>query len=138
MPLYGLTSRKKLSLDKRKKLANLFTDAHCSIMIAPEQFVHVIFSDGLPLLNGKALYIHANVRKGRAQSQIDKLCDVVTKGSAEILGVKEDKVHINLMEISGKWAMEGGFVMPDPGEEDEWMEKVTKALSEREKETIPA
>lgn len=36
------------------------------------------------------------------------------------------------MEIQGKWAMEGGFVMPDPGEEDEWMDKVTKALAERE------
>ena len=35
------------------------------------------------------------------------------------------------MEISGKWAMEGGFVMPDPGEEDEWMQKVTAALEER-------
>ena len=27
--------------------------------------------------------------------------------------------------------MEGGFVMPSPGEEDEWMEKVTKALAEK-------
>lgn len=132
MPLYGLTSHKKISDANKQKLADLFTDAHCSIMIAPEQFVHVIFSDGVPLLENKSLYVHANVRKGRAQAQIDKLCEMVTKGSAEILQVSEDKIHINLMEISGKWAMEGGFVMPDPGEEDEWMEKVTKALAERE------
>ena len=39
------------------------------------------------------------------------------------------------MEIDGKWAMEGGFVMPSPGEEDEWMEKVLKALAEREAQT---
>jgi len=32
--------------------------------------------------------------------------------------------------------MEGGFVMPDPGEEEEWMEKVTKALGERENVTV--
>ena len=37
-----------------------------------------------------------------------------------------------MMEIDGKWVMEGGFVMPSPGEEDQWMEKVTQALAERE------
>ena len=132
MPIYSLTSNKKISGTNKQKLANLFTDAHCSIMIAPEQFVHVLFSDGIPIKDNKSLYIHANVRKGRAQAQITKLCETVIKGCAEILQVKEDKIHINLMEISGKWAMEGGFVMPDPGEEEEWMEKVTKALGERE------
>ena len=132
MPLYGLTSNKHLSRAHKQKLADLFTDAHCSIMIAPEQFVHVIFFEGIPLAGNNELYIHANVRKGRSQDQIDQLCDAVKAGCAEILEVGEDRIHINLMEIEGKWAMEGGFVMPDPGEEDEWMEKVTKALAERE------
>ena len=132
MPLYGLTSNKHLSRKHKQQLADLFTDAHCSIMIAPEQFVHVIFFEGIPLAGNNALYIHANVRKGRSQDQIDQLCVAVKEGCAEILEVGEDRIHINLMEIEGKWAMEGGFVMPDPGEEDEWMEKVTKALAERE------
>ncbi len=129
MPVYSLTSRKTLPKEKKEKLVHLFTDAHCSIMIAPEQFVHVIFADGVPLFDGKLLYIHANVRHGRSQEQIDKLSSTVVKESARILGVPEDKVHINLLEIQAKWAMEGGYVMPDPGEEDEWMEKVTTALA---------
>ena len=136
MPLYGLTSSKMLSTDEKQQLSNLFTDTHCRIMIAPEQFVHVVFFEGVPLMKNKALYIHANVRLGRSQDQIDRLCESVIKGSAEILGVAKEKIHVNLMEISGKWAMEGGFVMPDPGEEDEWMEKVTAALSEREEVAV--
>lgn len=132
MPLYGLTSRKYLSATEKQELVDLFTEAHCSIMIAPEQFVHVIFFEGIPIIENKSLYIHANVRLGRSQSQIDKVCEAFKKGCAKILQVSEDKIHINLMEIPGKWAMEGGFVMPDPGEEDEWMEKVTKALEERQ------
>ena len=131
MPLYGLTSRKYLSATEKQELVDLFTEAHCSIMIAPEQFVHVIFFEGIPIIENKSLYIHANVRLGRSQSQIDKVCEAFKKGCAKILQVNEDKIHINLMEIDGKWAMEGGFVMPSPGEEDEWMEKVTKALEER-------
>ena len=136
MPLYSLSSPKKLPTETKQELVDLFTDAHCSIMVAPEQFVHVIFFEGIPLLENKSLYIHANVRLGRSQSQIDKVCEAFKSGCAKILQVDEDKIHINLMEIDGKWAMEGGFVMPSPGEEDEWMEKVMKALKERESQKV--
>lgn len=135
MPLYSLTSPKNLSLSTKQELVDLFTDAHCSIMVAPEQFVHVVFFEGIPVLENKSLYIHANVRLGRSQEQIDKVCEAFKTGCSKILQVPEDKIHINLMEIDGKWAMEGGFVMPSPGEEDEWMEKVMKALKERESQT---
>ena len=132
MPLYGLTSRKNLAPAVKQELVDLFTTAHCSIMVAPEQFVHVVFFEGIPLLKNKSLYVHANVRLGRTKEQIDKAREAFTTGCAKILKVNKDKIHINMMEIDGKWAMEGGFVMPSPGEEDEWMEKVTKALAERE------
>lgn len=135
MPLYSLTSPKYLSPAVKQELVDLFTDAHCSIMIAPEQFVHVVFFEGIPILENKSLYIHANVRLGRSQSQVDQVCEVFKTGCAKILQVEEDKIHIHLMEIDGKWAMEGGFVMPSPGEEDKWMEKVMKALAERENQT---
>lgn len=29
--------------------------------------------------------------------------------------------------------MEGGYIMPEPGEEDAWFEKVNTALAQREK-----
>lgn len=133
MPVYSLTSNQKISDTNKRKLVDLFTDAHCSIMIAPEQFVHVIFSDGIPIAGDKKLYIHANVRKGRAEEQVEKLCQTLITDCAKILQAKEEDIHINLLEIPGKWAMEGGFVMPDPGEEEEWMDKVTNALAKREK-----
>ena len=132
MPVYSITSEKKLAKDIKKKIVDLFTDAHCSIMIAPEQFVHVFFSDGMPLTGKRSLYIHANVRKGREQHKIDTLKTTLITECARILNVNEDKVHVNLLEINAKWVMEGGHIMPDPGEEDEWMEKVTSALEKRE------
>ena len=133
MPVYSLTTNKTLSDSDKLKLVHLFTDAHCSIMIAPEQFVHVLFTDGIPIANNKRLYIHANVRKGRAQEKIDRLCETLQTECANILQVTPDKIHIHLLEIEAKWCMEGGYIMPDPGEEEEWMEKVTQALSKRER-----
>ena len=136
MPVYSLTSKEVIPVKQKQQLVDLFTDTHCNIMIAPEQFVHVLFSDGIPITNQHKLYIHANVRKGRAQDKIDLLVETLKSKCAEILRIPKEKVHINLLEINAKWIMEGGHVMPDPGEEDEWMAKVTKALEEREKRSI--
>ena len=136
MPVYSLTSKEVIPGKQKQLLVDLFTDTHCNIMIAPEQFVHVLFSDGIPITNQYKLYIHANVRKGRAQDKIDLLVETLKNKCAEILRISKEKVHVNLLEINAKWIMEGGHVMPDPGEEDEWTAKVTKALEEREKQSI--
>ena len=136
MPVYSITSKEVIPVKKKQQLVDLFTDTHCNIMIAPEQFVHVLFSDGIPITNQYKLYIHANVRKGRTQDKIDRLVETLKTKCAEILHIPMEKVYINLLEINAKWIMEGGYVMPDPGEEDEWMAKVTKALEEREKQSI--
>ena len=133
MPVYNLATRKKISRAKKLNLANLFTDTHCGLTGAPEQFVHVLFSDDVPLAGGKELHIHANVRSGRTPETVQALRDILTNKSAEILDIDSSLVGVNLMEIQAKWIMEGGYVMPDPGEEDEWMEKVTAALAQREK-----
>jgi len=57
MPIYSITSDKKISDTNKQKLANLFTDAHCSIMIAPEQFIPVLFSDGIPIKDSKRVKV---------------------------------------------------------------------------------
>ena len=133
MPVYNLTSRKKISRAKKLDLTNLFTDTHCGLTGAPEQFVHVLFSDDIPLAGGKELHIHANVRSGRTPETIEALRDTLANKSAEILNIDSSLVGVTLLEIQAKWIMEGGYVMPDPGEEDEWMEKVTAALAQRDK-----
>ena len=134
MPVYSLTSRKKINDTNKQKLANLFTDTHCGLTGAPEQFVHVFFSDGIPISGGKDLYIHANVRAGRTKETVAELAKQLVEKSAAIIGLPASQVKINLMEIQPKWCMEGGYIMPEPGEEDEWFEKVYAALEEREKE----
>ena len=131
MPVYSLTTNKTVSENQKQQLVNLVTDAHCSIMVAPEQFVHVLFMDGIPIFEDKDLYIHANVRAGRQSAAIENLQKTLITQSAKILQVKISKIHLNLIEIQAKWVMEGGFVMPEPGEENEWMKKITKILALR-------
>ena len=131
MPVYSITSHEPISKDKKKKLVDLVTTTHCSIMVAPEQFVHVLFMDGVPLFEDKYLYIHANVRAGRSFSTIEQMKHTLISESAKILDINLSMIHLNLIEIQARWVMEGGYVMPEPGEEEEWMAKVTKMLAEQ-------
>ena len=131
MPVYSLTSKQSINEEQKHALVNMITDTHCGLTGAPEQFVHVLFSEGYPLINDSELYIHANVRAGRTEGTISEMKETFIQQSSRILDVPSGKIYINLLEIQPKWIMEGGFVMPEPGEEDEWIEKVTKALKER-------
>lgn len=135
MPVYSLTSRCFIQESKKLELVNLFTDTHCGITGAPEQFVHVLFSDGIPIDGGNELYIHANVRHGRASETVQQLRDQLVNGSAKILDLAPAQVRINLLELRASWIMEGGHVMPEPGEEDAWFDKVNAALAARAAET---
>ena len=134
MPVYSLTSSNTITDINKEKLANLFTDVHCELTGAPEQFVHVLFAENIPLINGNELYIQANVRSGRTEATVADLRKQLVEKSAAILEIPSNQVSINLLEIQPKWCMEGGYIMPEPGEEDEWFEKVNAALAEREKE----
>ena len=133
MPLYMLTSKRTISSTNKQKLVDLVVDAHCNIMVAPEQFVHVAFSDGVPIANKNELYIQATVRVGREKNQVIRLKQALQDSAAKILQVRENRIYVNLLEIQSNWVMEGGHVMPAPGEEDEWMERVTKALAAEKK-----
>ena len=132
MPVYSLTTQKEITEQQKLQLVHMITDTHCGLTGAPEQFVHVLFADGYSLINDSELYIHANVRAGRTEGTIAEMKETFIRQSSYILDVPSSKVYISLMEIQPKWIMEGGYVMPEPGEEDEWMAKVTKALEERQ------
>ena len=134
MPVYSLTSSKPIKDTHKEKLTNLVTDVHCGLTGATEQFVHVLFAENIPLINGNELYIQANVRSGRTKATVADIRKQLVEKSAAILDIPISKVSINLLEIQPKWCMEGGYIMPEPGKEAEWFEKVNAALAEREQE----
>ena len=103
MPLYGLTSRKNLAPAVKQELVDLFTTAHCSIMVAQSNLFMLFFLRNSPLKK-QISHVHANVLIGRTKEQIDKakasLQDVLKYSK-----VNKDKIHINMMKstVSGLW-----------------------------------
>ena len=116
MPMYTISTRKPLSDRQRMQAVDLVTDTHCQETGAPEVFVQVVFSQGIPLPKEQCAHILGSIRAGRTEEQKSKMHDRLTNGVAKImnsnLGVKFD-----VFDVPHTWAMEGGEMMPEPGTE---------------------
>lgn len=125
MPLYMVSSHTSIPVPKRVELANLIMNVHCGITGAPETFVNVMFMENTPLKDGVVLNIIGNVRKGRSGEMNDLLRQEQMRQISQVMGVPEFQMELSLFEVPANWVMEGGEVLPEPGEEAmcEWLQK---------------
>ena len=125
MPVYTLASRKTLAYETRKKAAKVITDIHCAVTGAPPEFVNIVFMEGHPVREGKALGITGTVRKGgnRNKELTDSLRQQIHEGVSDAIGFSSDQVCTNLIGFPASWAMEGGEILPEPGEEEVWLKR---------------
>ena len=63
------------------------------------------------------------IRWGRSDEQKAEIASDLSKSIAEIVGRKTDEVRVVTVDIPSKWNMEGGELLPEPGEEAEWLER---------------
>ncbi|MBO9489447.1 hypothetical protein J7384_03635 [Endozoicomonas sp. G2_1] len=124
MPLYTISTQSSLPVQQREQLAKLIMDVHCGLTGAPETFVNVLFSTNAPLNRGIALNILGTVRKGRTATMNDELQLLMMDKVSELLRIPQLQMEISLFEIPARWIMEGGEILPEPGEEDdcEWLQ----------------
>ena len=123
MPVYNIASRQPLSYDARRRTADAIADIHCGLTGAPPEFVNVIFMHGHPLKGGHDLNVICNVRSGgnRNAELTETLRQNIREGVAVSAGIVLDKVEATLVGFPASWAMEGGEILPEPGEEDSWL-----------------
>ena len=110
-----------LSEAQRSSVATAFTDIHCSLTTAPPTFVHVLFHDYKPKWSSTDHAIHGGIRAGRSQDITDSLIAQMTATLAETVGVSTDKITMQTRETPASWIMEGGAVLPEPGDEAAWV-----------------
>ena len=71
-------------------------------------------------------YLDAINRAGRPQEVKDKLLNTLLESFVSHTGVPRDQVSGRIGETPAHWAMEGGQVLPEPGQETaEWYAEVT-------------
>lgn len=125
MPVYNVATRRPLSYELRKKTARCITDIHCDLTGAPSEFVNVIFMHGHKLKNGNDLNVICNVRSGgnRNAELTEHLRMQISEGIASVTGLDTNRIEAQLLGFPASWAMEGGEILPEPGEEEAWLSR---------------
>ena len=124
MPFYRcVVPKDSVPYETRKAVAHAFTDVHCGATNAPRSFVHVVFNEYDESPWDAPYFIDGGNRAGRPQSKKDELLEGLQAAFAHHTGIARDQISGRITEGPASWSMEGGMVLPDPGEETaEWYE----------------
>ncbi|WP_422449624.1 hypothetical protein [Endozoicomonas sp. ALB091] len=124
MPLYTVTTPKSLPNSRRVELANLIMNVHCGLTGAPETFVNVMFWENATLNDGVAMHVYGGIRKGRTAEMRETLQKEMSRRICQLMILTDKELETDMFEMPAQWIMEGGEILPEPGEEHlcEWLQ----------------
>jgi len=126
MPLYRCAVAEGSTTEaQRAQIAKEVVRIHCDVTAAPPSFVHAFFSEtpASELPEGKLAFVLGSIRWGRSDEQKGQIVSQLTQAIANVLDQSVDRVGVATVDIPSKWIMEGGELLPEPGEEAEWLER---------------
>ncbi len=126
MPLYRCAVSEGLTTEaQRARIAKEIVRIHCDVTAAPSSFVHAFFaeSSAASLPQGKVAFVLGSIRWGRTDEQKSRIVSELTDVVAQVLGREAGEVGVATVDVPSKWNMEGGELLPEPGEEAEWLER---------------
>lgn len=122
MPLYRCTAPAgTLDDSQRAAIAVAFTDIHCDLTGAPRTFVHVQFHHQPAQAGRTPFSLHAGIRAGRDQTLTESLIRRCVEAVARIADVPAAQISMRTSSTQASWILEGGRVLPEPGEEEAWV-----------------
>ena len=126
MPLYRcVVAPRVTSYDQRAAIAEAITRIHCEVTGGLPLFVHAFFveDEAGRLPADKRAVVLGSIRAGRTAAQKERLVGEIEESVARILDVARDQVAIVTVDVPARWVMEGGDILPEPGDEAAWMAK---------------
>lgn len=130
MPLYMCNAAKGAIDDAAKpKIAADITRIHCAVTGAPPQFVHAFFVEDAPNqpLGDKTASLFGSIRAGRTDAQKAQIVCEMRASVHTHTGIALDEIGMITADVPASWVLEGGEIMPEPGEEAEWLAKHSHA-----------
>jgi phenylpyruvate tautomerase PptA (4-oxalocrotonate tautomerase family) len=129
MPIYRCTvPQASVTSEQKAEIAREITRIHCELTSGtPAGFVHVIFeevqsgnrfSGGEP--SSKALIV-GRIRAGRSGEVKAKLLLGISEAWKRVTGQPERDILVAVQDVPARDVVEGGWVLPEPGQEDAWL-----------------
>jgi phenylpyruvate tautomerase PptA (4-oxalocrotonate tautomerase family) len=133
MPTYHCTAAAGL-LDAGKKsaIAAEITRIHNVVTGAASFFAQVIYTDvangnhfmgGAPLASDQ-IFVHGFIRAGRSVPDRRKLVTEMATALARLAELPKKSVWVYVTEIPATQMAEYGHVLPEPGDEKAWLDKL--------------
>ena len=129
MPYYKcIVPEGSVEFKKRQEVAKAFTDIHCGSTGAPRTFVHCEFIEypaggDTGYDSDATYYMDGGNRAGRPEEVKQKLLSDLIGAFVSITGISPEEIDGRITEGKASQTMEGGHVLPEPGEEGpEWFE----------------
>ena len=129
MPIYTCTTTEStLTTESKTALAGEITRLHSAINHVPSTYVNVVFpglpsdsvyTDGVP---ASPLLISGWVRAGHPEADTTRLATEIAAAATRVTGIPADRVLVVFQSSPAHFALEGGRVLPEPGEEQAWLE----------------
>jgi phenylpyruvate tautomerase PptA (4-oxalocrotonate tautomerase family) len=128
MPIYSCTTTEStFTTDVKMALAGEIARIHSAINHVPSTYVNVVFhelpadavyTDGRP---AAPVLVTGWVRTGHPEADITRLATEIATAITRLAGVPADRVLVVFESSPAHFAVEGGRVLPEPGEEQAWI-----------------
>jgi phenylpyruvate tautomerase PptA (4-oxalocrotonate tautomerase family) len=138
MPTYVCSLAEGFVNDGQKAaIAEAVTRIHSEETGAPSYFVQVVIEEKKPadrFLGGSRasgqIWIRGDIRAGRTQAQRNAMMSRIMQEVARITNAREEEVWIYLCNLAPTDMLEYGHVLPQPGDEAAWFDRLPKLLQD--------
>jgi phenylpyruvate tautomerase PptA (4-oxalocrotonate tautomerase family) len=138
MPLYQvLTQDGSLDDAQRAQIALGLTDIHLDLAGGLRQFINVVFQH-YPVgcgfnagVIGAPMVIGGSIRAGREQAVKTAMMEAISALVISVSNVSPKDLTVSIADVKASNVMEGGHLLPEPGEEAAWLAKVGPLLGLR-------
>ena|SRR5215469_11111964 len=136
MPVYHcLIQQNSLSAEQKQKVAREITRIHGEVTGAPAVFVDVIFDEvprGDWFTGGEhssRAIIQAAIRAGRSDEKKARLMAEISRSWNQVTGQREQDLEIAVTDFQARHLMRGGMLLPEDGQEREWLARLQAAAA---------
>lgn len=136
MPTYVVsTAANRFTDDEKLRIARAITQSHNEATGAQGFFAQVIFNEvqrgnhfigGSPL-RAEQVFVHGHIRAGRPDDKKQLLLSKIVNAVMEIASLERRFVWAYISEIPPLQMIEYGHELPQPGQENLWLEKLPQA-----------
>src|ERR1700727_1876594 len=135
MPTYVCSVPEKLVDDHQKEaIAEAISRIHSEETGVPVFFAQIVIEEkgadrflGPSRASGQ-IWIRGDIRAGRTEAQRTRILLRIMEEVSGITGIKEQDIWVYLCNLAPTDMLEYGHVLPKPGEETAWFDRLPKSL----------